>query len=183
MIFDPEEIAKEVLAYIEPGTHSRDGLRETPKRMAKAWDEMFAGYAMNPHDVVKVFDEPCSELVLCQDIEFYSTCEHHLLPFFGKAHIAYIPDGKVIGLSKMPRILDIYAKRLQIQERLCQQVTAALEDVLHPKGAACVIEARHFCMMMRGVAKQNSVVTTSSLTGVFMKDATTRAELFSLIRR
>lgn len=160
----------------------REGLLETPARVAKSWDELFAGYKQDPAEVMKTFEDgACDEMVLLKDIEFYSMCEHHMLPFFGKAHVAYIPHGKVIGISKLARVLEIYSRRLQIQERLCQQVTQALAQHLQPKGAACVIEAQHFCMVCRGVNKQNSTMVTSSLWGAF-RDPEPRAELFSLIK-
>lgn len=162
---------------------AREGLRETPIRVLNAYEEIFYGYKDDPKTHMKVFDEPSSnELVLMKDIEFFSTCEHHMLPFYGKAHIAYITNGKVIGASKLARILDVYARRLQIQERISQQVTTALDDGLNPLGSACIIEASHLCMMCRGVKKQHSVMVTSSLTGVFRENATSRSELFQLIR-
>ncbi len=162
---------------------TREGLRETPSRVVRAWGELFAGYKTDPASVCKTFsDGACDEMVLLKNCEFYSTCEHHLLPFFGKAHIAYIPDGKVIGVSKLARLLEVYARRLQIQERLGQQVTKALVDNLMPKGAACVLEAQHFCMTSRGVQKQDSVMITSSLTGVFRDKPEARAEFMGLIR-
>ena len=159
----------------------RDGLLETPQRVVKSWDYLYSGYNQDPADVLKEFVDNCDEMVLLKDIEFYSTCEHHLQPFYGKAHIAYLPNGRVVGISKLARVLEIYARRLQIQERICQQVTTALDNHLTPKGAACVLEAKHFCMMCRGVEKQNSVMITSSLTGAF-REAVVRSELFSLIR-
>ncbi|MBT9138969.1 MAG: GTP cyclohydrolase 1 [Syntrophomonadaceae bacterium] len=162
---------------------TRDGLLETPKRVVQSWKELYSGYEKNPADVFKIFDMPgYSEMILLKDIEFYSMCEHHLLPFVGKAHIAYIPGQKVVGISKLARLLEVYSRRLQIQERLCRQITNDLVKYLEPVGAACIIEAQHFCMRMRGVQKQNSVMTTSSLTGAFL-ESQARQELMSLIGR
>lgn len=166
---------------------SREGLLETPKRMAAAWKEMCQGYSMKVEDVMKHFDgEGCNEIVLIRDIEFNSLCEHHGLPFIGTAHVAYIPSKRVIGASKLARILDIYAKRLQIQERIGEQVTAALMDsALEAKAAACIIQAKHMCMQCRGIKKQQSTMVTSSMKGVFLEDTTrglaARAELMALI--
>jgi GTP cyclohydrolase I len=159
----------------------RDGLLETPQRVVKSWGHLYSGYRQDPADALKEFVDDCDEMVLLKNIEFYSTCEHHLQPFYGKAHIAYIPNGRVVGISKLARVLEIYARRLQIQERICQQVTSALNDHLQPKGAACILEGKHFCMMCRGVEKQGSTMITSSLTGAF-REAVVRSELFSLIR-
>lgn len=162
---------------------AREGLRETPVRVLRAWKEQYAGYAQDPSQILKSFkDGACDEMVLLKDIEFYSTCEHHMLPFYGKAHVAYIPNGRVVGVSKLARLLDVYARRLQIQERICQQVTSTLMDQLRPKGAACIIEAQHFCMKSRGVQKQDSVMVTSSLKGVFLERPEARAELMGLIK-
>ena len=166
---------------------TREGLLDTPRRVVKAWGEMFAGYHMKPEDIATTFEaEGYNELVLLKDIEFYSTCEHHMLSFSGRAHIGYIPQGRIIGISKLARILDIFARRLQIQERLGQQVTQALNKLLEPIGSACIIEARHLCMRCRGVEKQQSTMITSSLTGVFLEQTdrglAARAELMSLIR-
>lgn len=162
---------------------TREGLEETPKRVVKSWKELYAGYGQKPEDILKTFSsDGYDQIVVLKDIELYSMCEHHMLPFYGKAHVAYIPDGKVIGISKLARLVDIYARRLQIQERLGAQVTKALMEHLQPKGAACIIEATHMCMRMRGVGKQNSVMTTSSLEGVFLKNEKARLELLTLIR-
>lgn len=166
---------------------NREGLRETPSRVARAYDTLFAGYEMDVKDQFTSFSsDGCDELVLLKDIEFYSTCEHHMLPFFGKAHIAYLPGKKVIGVSKLARILDVYSRRMQIQERIGQEVVTALMKNLDCKAAACIIEAQHFCMMARGVQKQNSVMVTSALTGVFKEQSqgglAARAELMSLIK-
>lgn len=163
---------------------TREGLLETPKRVVKSWAKIFGGYNEDPKDHIKLFDsEGCDEVVLLKDIEFYSNCEHHIQPFFGKAHIAYIPNGKVIGVSKLARILEVYTRRLQIQERIGTQVVKALMDELKPHGAACIIEAKHFCMVCRGVEKQNSTMMTSALRGVFKDDAKARAELMSMIQK
>ena len=134
---------------------NREGLLQTPHRVVKSWEEIYSGYSVNPENILTIFNEPCNEIVILKNIELYSMCEHHMLPFYGKAHVAYLPDNnKVVGISKLARLVDIYSKRLQIQERLCQQVTKALMDILKPKGAACVIEATHLCMRMRGVANK-----------------------------
>lgn len=160
----------------------REGLKETPGRVVRSWGELYAGYKQDPAKVFKVFEDgACDEMVLLKNVEFYSTCEHHMLPFFGRAHIAYIPNGKVIGVSKLARLLEVYSRRLQIQERLGQQITTAINTHLKPKGAACILEAQHFCMTSRGIQKQNSVMVTSSLTGVFRDGATTRSELLNLV--
>ncbi len=162
----------------------RDGLAKTPERAAKAMKFLTQGYDQDPAAVLRsaMFREDYSEMVLVKDIEVYSMCEHHLLPFFGKAHIAYIPDGHIVGLSKLPRIVDIFARRLQVQERLTMEVLECIQDTLKPLGAAVVIEAQHMCMMMRGVEKQNSATTTSAFTGVFRSDST-RMEFLSLIEK
>lgn len=161
----------------------REGLVRTPLRVAKAWDFIVRGYDQNLKEVLNdaIFEDKCSEMVVVRDIEFYSMCEHHMLPFFGKAHVAYIPQGKVIGLSKIPRILDLYSRRLQIQERITHQVAEALYQLLDPAGVAVVLEGRHLCMQMRGVEKQNSFATTSAMLGEFHDDAETRAEFLSII--
>src|SRR3989440_4675267 len=162
----------------------REGLVRTPGRAARAFEFLTAGYRQSLDDLVNgaIFDSEASEIVLVKDIELYSMCEHHLLPFIGKAHVAYIPNGKVIGLSKMARIVDMFARRLQIQENLTMQIADALMQSLHPRGVGLVIEAKHLCMMMRGVEKQNSVMTTSCLLGVFKEDARTRSEFLALLK-
>lgn len=163
---------------------TREGLLDTPKRVIKSWDEIYSGYKKDPKDILTVFDsDGYDQIVLLKDFEFYSMCEHHMLPFYGKAHVAYIPNGKVIGISKLARLVDIFSKRLQIQERLTQQVTDALMEHLQPLGAACILEATHMCMRMRGVAKQNSIMTTSSMRGVFLDKLTAKEELMQLIKR
>jgi len=160
----------------------REGLIRTPERVAKAMDFLTGGYAMTLDDVVgrALFEEEHENMVMVRDIELYSLCEHHMLPFFGKAHIAYIPNGKIVGLSKLPRIVEMFARRLQVQERLTEQVAKAIEDVLAPRGVGVVIEAFHMCMMMRGVEKQNSRTITSALRGVFRDDGKTRDEFLRL---
>jgi GTP cyclohydrolase I len=160
----------------------REGLRETPDRVLASFSKLFGGYNQDPAEVIKTFSaDGYEQVVLVKDIELYSTCEHHLLPFFGKAHVAYIPKERVIGVSKLARIVEIYSRRLQIQERICQQVTNTLMEHLKPVGAACIIEAQHLCMMIRGVEKQHSIMVTSSLEGSFRKDPSARSELMRLI--
>ncbi|MFO1008768.1 MAG: GTP cyclohydrolase I FolE [Planctomycetota bacterium] len=163
---------------------TRDGLARTPERVERAYAELTQGSSQTVADVVGngVFDEDCSEMVLVKDVEFYSLCEHHMLPFFGKVHVAYIPDGRIIGLSKIPRIVDVFAKRLQVQERMTVQIAQAIQDVLKPKGVGVVADAAHLCMMMRGVQKQNSSTMTSCLLGSFRSDFRTRNEFLGLVR-
>lgn len=163
----------------DPG---REGLLKTPERAAKAMQFLTHGYDLDAEEILKgaLFQEDYSEMVIVKDIELYSLCEHHILPFFGKAHIAYIPNGYVVGLSKIPRIVDVFSRRLQVQERLTDQILHCIQDTLKPLGVAVVIEAAHMCMMMRGVQKQNSVTTTSAFTGEF-KSEETRAEFLNLI--
>jgi GTP cyclohydrolase I len=162
----------------------REGLHRTPLRVAKALDFLTSGYDLDVDQLVKgaLFTEDCKEMVLVRDIEFYSLCEHHMLPFFGKAHVGYLPKGKVIGLSKVARVIDVFARRLQVQERLTSQVADALMKSLEPHGIAVVMEASHTCMMMRGVQKQNSTTVTSAMRGTFENDARTRAEFMSLLK-
>lgn len=162
---------------------ARPGLVQTPSRVARSLRFLLSGYAMNLDDLVNgaIFEEPYSEMVVVRDIEVYSLCEHHLLPFFGKAHVAYLPKGRILGLSKIPRIVDMFARRLQVQERLTTQIGDALQSVLEPGGVGVVIEAIHLCMAMRGVEKQNSSAVTSSLTGSFREDDKSRNEFLSLI--
>jgi GTP cyclohydrolase I len=161
---------------------TRDGLLKTPDRVARAMGFLTQGYAMTLEDAVgdALFEEEHENMVMVRDIELYSMCEHHMLPFFGKAHVAYIPRKRIVGLSKLPRIVDMFARRLQVQERLTEQVAKAIEEVLEPRGVGVVIEAYHMCMMMRGVEKQNSRTITSALRGVFREDAKTRDEFLRL---
>ena len=162
--------------------NNREGLLKTPERAAKAMQFLTQGYNQNAEEILKsaMFKESYDEMVIVKDIEVYSLCEHHILPFFGKAHIAYIPDGYIVGLSKLPRIVDVFSRRLQVQERLTEQILECINDTLKPKGVAVVIEAAHMCMMMRGVQKQNSVTTTSGFKGAF-KNIETRTEFLKLI--
>ena len=164
---------------------SRDGLVKTPDRVARAMGFLTQGYAMTLDDAVgdALFEEEHENMVMVRDIELYSMCEHHMLPFFGKAHVAYIPHRRIVGLSKLPRIVDMFARRLQVQERLTEQVAKAIEEVLQPRGVGVVIEASHLCMMMRGVEKQNSSTITSALRGVFLDDPRTREEFLRLAHR
>ena len=161
----------------------REGLIKTPHRVAKSWMTFAQGYKQTPEEVVgdAVFNEKCDEIVAIKDIDFFSLCEHHLLPFKGVAHVGYLPKEKIIGLSKIPRIVDIYARRLQVQERLTQQVADALQDVLSPKGVAVIIEAEHLCMQMRGVEKKSSFMITSAVRGAFRENNKTREEFLSII--
>jgi GTP cyclohydrolase I len=163
----------------------REGLRDTPKRVIKSYAELFSGYTIEPRDILNTTFEEVGgydEMIVLRDIEFTSHCEHHVLPFTGRAHIAYIPSHKVVGLSKLARLVDVYAKRLQIQEKMTAEIAGALNDVLAPKGVAVVIEATHMCMTMRGVRKPGSIMQTSHLTGLFKTDARTRQEFFSLLK-
>ncbi|MEO8736459.1 MAG: GTP cyclohydrolase I FolE [Edaphobacter sp.] len=163
----------------------RDGLLRTPERMEKSMAFLTRGYAMDVTEVLHdaLFDVDYDEMVIVKDIEFFSQCEHHLLPFFGKAHIAYVPNGKVIGLSKIPRLVDVFARRLQVQERLTRQVGEAIQEAINPQGVAVILEAQHLCMMMRGVEKQHSSTVTSAMLGVFKTQTQTRNEFLSLVRR
>ncbi len=163
----------------------RDGLLRTPERMEKSMAFLTRGYTMDVTEVLHdaLFDVDYDEMVIVKDIEFFSQCEHHLLPFFGKAHIAYVPNGKVIGLSKIPRLVDVFARRLQVQERLTKQVSEAIQEAINPQGVAVILEAQHLCMMMRGVEKQHSSTVTSAMLGVFKEQVQTRNEFLSLVRR
>jgi GTP cyclohydrolase I len=162
---------------------SREGLEKTPQRVRKAYEFMYGGYKEDPNKILKsaLFTSSNDEMVLLIDIEFYSTCEHHLLPIIGRVHVAYIPDGKVVGLSKIPRVVNVFARRMQIQEQLTEQIADAINVTIKPKGVAVVVQARHMCMEMRGVEKINSTTTSSALRGLFKKDERTRSEFFSLI--
>lgn len=172
-----------MLAALDPDP-AREGLRDTPRRVEKAFQHYTAGYAQDARKVIgdALFEAETDEMVVVRNIELYSLCEHHLAPFFGKAHVAYIPGKKIVGLSKIARVVEIYARRLQVQERLTMQVAEALQEVLEPRGVGVVIEASHLCMMMRGVEKQNSSTVTSCLLGLFRKDERTRAEFLQLVR-
>lgn len=163
---------------------TREGLLKTPERMAKAMQYLTHGYDLNPDEIMQkaIFHEEYSEMVIVKDIEVYSMCEHHLLPFFGKAHIAYIPNGKIVGLSKLPRIVDAYSRRLQVQERLTIEIRDCVQRTLQPKGVAVVLECMHMCMAMRGVQKQNSSTTTSAFTGLFLNNDSTRKEFINLVQ-
>jgi GTP cyclohydrolase I len=162
---------------------TRQGLLKTPERVAKAYGFLTQGYEQDPVEVLRsaIFDETYSEMVLVKDIEVYSMCEHHMLPFFGKAHVAYIPNGKIVGLSKIPRVVDVFARRLQVQERLTIEIRDCIQNTLNPAGVAVVIECQHLCMQMRGVQKQNSHTTTSAFSGVFLESDKTRKEFINLI--
>ena len=163
---------------------SREGLIKTPERVAKAMQFLTQGYEMNATEILQsaMFSEDYSQMVLVKEIEFYSLCEHHLLPFLGKAHIAYIPDGNIVGLSKLPRVVDAFSRRLQVQERLTNEIRDCIQDTLKPKGVAIVMEARHLCMQMRGVEKQSSLTTTSAFSGAFLESEKTSLEFMNLIR-
>ena len=162
----------------------REGLINTPKRVAKAWDFLTKGYNENLDDLINnaIFEGESKDMVIVKNIEFYSLCEHHMIPFYGKAHIGYIPNGKIIGLSKLARITDLFAQRLQVQERLTNQIAQCLQEVLNPRGVAVVLEGKHFCMLSRGVQKQNSIATSSSMLGIFREKESTRNEFLKLIQ-
>lgn len=178
-----EDLVEEILRQVGEDP-SREGLVKTPNRVKKAYEFLTSGYTADIGKIVNgaIFEEKTTGMVLVRDIELYSLCEHHLLPFFGRAHVAYIPNKKIIGISKIPRIVDIFARRLQVQERLTDQIAQAIQETLDPLGVGVVIKAKHLCMMMRGVQKQNSELFTSSLIGLFKSDATTRSEFLDLIR-
>ncbi len=177
-----EEAVKAMIRHVGEDPE-REGLLDTPKRVKKAYEFIFGGYKQNAKEILEsaLFTSSNDEMVLIKDIEFYSTCEHHLLPIIGRAHVAYIPDGKVVGLSKIPRVVDVFARRMQIQEQLTEQIADAIMETINPKGVGVVLQARHMCMEMRGVEKINSTTTSSALRGLFKKDEKTRAEFFSLI--
>jgi GTP cyclohydrolase I len=177
-----ETLVSEMLAQLGEDP-AREGLKQTPSRVAESMKFLTRGYSMRVDDVINgaLFEEKHESMILVRDIEIYSLCEHHMLPFYGKAHVAYLPNGKIVGLSKIPRVVDVYARRLQVQERLTDQVADALMRVLEPQGVGVVIEAYHLCMMMRGVEKQNSKTVTSALRGAFRDDAKTREEFLRLV--
>ena len=179
-----EQITRKLLKEIGENP-DREGLVRTPSRVAKSWEFFSKGYNQNLEDIINnaIFKEDVKDMVIVRDIEFFSLCEHHLLPFFGKAHVGYIPNGKVVGLSKIPRIIDMFSRRLQVQERLTHQVAEVIQDVLNPIGVGVVMEGRHMCMQMRGVEKQNSFASTSAMLGQFRKSSETRSEFLSIINR
>ena len=183
---NPQDLVKGILEHIEPDQKNelREGLKNTPKRVVESWDEIYSGYNKNPKEILDATfnGEGYDGIVLLKDIEFYSTCEHHLLAFTGKAHVAYIPTEKIVGISKLARLVEVYAKRLQNQERITTQVADALIDHLKPLGAAVIIEASHSCMGCRGVKKNHAIMTTSAMRGVFFDKAEARAELMQLIK-
>ena len=178
-----QEITKLLLSEIGEDP-TRAGLINTPERVAKAWDFFSQGYRANVEEIVNgaIFEEDCSEMVVVRDIEFFSMCEHHMIPFFGRCHVGYLSNKKIIGLSKIPRIVDAFSQRLQVQERLTSQIAETLMDILDPIGVGVVMEGRHLCMQMRGVEKQNSFATTSAMLGQFRDSAETRSEFLSIIR-
>lgn len=179
-----KESIRLILEYLGENPE-REGLKNTPERVLRSFERLYGGYLSCPKDIFTFFEEekmvPVDQIILLRDIEFFSTCEHHMLPFIGKAHVAYIPSNKVVGISKLARLIEIYARRLQTQERIGAQVTQALMDHLNPQGAACVIESSHFCMSCRGVEKQSSTMVTSSLRGAFLEESEARSELMKLI--
>jgi GTP cyclohydrolase IA len=179
-----QELYRELLVRIGEDP-TRDGLLDTPERMEKSMAFLTRGYAMDVKTVLHdaLFEVEYDEMVIVKDIEFFSMCEHHLLPFFGKAHIAYVPQGRVIGLSKVPRVVDVFARRLQVQERLTTEIADAIAEAIEPQGVAVILEAQHLCMMMRGVEKQHSATVTSAMRGVFKTQLQTRNEFLSLVRR
>ena len=181
-IYKFEKAVREMLSLMGENP-DREGLIKTPHRVAKAYEFLTSGYSQDPKEILNdaLFSSSNNEMVLMKDIEFYSLCEHHLLPIIGRVHVAYIPNGKVVGLSKIPRMVNIFARRLQIQEQLTEQIANAIQDVIKPIGVGVVVQARHMCIEMRGVEKINSTTTTSALRGIFIKNANTRKEFFDLI--
>ena len=179
-----ESLTSELLQLIGEDIN-RDGLIKTPMRVAKAWDYFSQGYRTNIDDVINnaIFTENCKDMIVVRDIEFFSLCEHHMIPFFGRAHVGYLPDGKIIGRSKIPRIGDMFSRRLLVQERLTDEIANTIQKILNPIGVAVVMEGRHLCMQMRGVEKQNSLASTSAMLGQFRKSAETRAEFLSIISK
>lgn len=182
---DSQKIAalvSQLLEQIDPNSH-REGLLETPERVAKSFEALYGGYAQDPKEVITVFEnEGYDEMVIARDIEFYSMCEHHMLPFFGKVHVGYVPADKIVGLSKMPRLVEVFSRRLQNQERLTKQVADTLNEILKPKGVGVVVQGQHLCMQARGVEKQACTMVTSSFTGLFKSDIRTRTEFLGLIK-
>ncbi len=178
-----EESYRRILAELGEDP-DREGLKNTPRRAAAAMKFLTRGYHQDPQELLNgaVFHETYEHMILVKDIEFYSLCEHHLLPFFGQAHVAYVPQGKIIGLSKIPRLVDMFGRRLQVQERMTHQIAEALNDAIQPQGVAVVLRAKHLCMIMRGVEKQHSSMVTSAMTGVFLQDPRTRGEFLDLIK-
>jgi len=179
-----EKNVKEILKEIGEDVN-REGLKKTPHRVAKAYEFLTQGYNKKIKDVLNgaIFEEKYDEMVIVKDIDFYSICEHHLLPFFGKVHVAYIPNGKIVGLSKIPRIVDVFARRIQIQERMTQEIADTIQEYLNPRGVGVVVEGFHMCVAMRGVQKQNSTTTTSAMHGIFKSDPRTRSEFLTLISK
>lgn len=186
-LVEPASVADHIRAILDLVNEdsSREGLLETPDRVERMYAEILQGYDQDPADVMKLFEnsESYSDYVLVKDIEFYSMCEHHMLPFFGKAHIAYIPTDKIVGLSKLPRLVEIYARRLQLQEKLTGQIRSAIDEYLQPKGTLVITDATHMCVAMRGVRNQNSITTTESTSGVFKEDAALRERVLQQIHR
>lgn len=184
---DHERIVESVTTILESigEDPQREGLQRTPLRVANAYQELLSGYRTDPIDLLNeaIFDVTYDEMVIVRDIEFYSMCEHHMLPFLGRAHVAYLPDGKVIGLSKLPRIVDMFARRLQVQERMTRQIAELVDELLHPKGVAVVVEGLHLCSVMRGVKKHDARMTTSSMSGAFRSNLPTRQEFLDNISR
>jgi len=177
-----QELTSELIKAISEDPE-REGLIDTPRRVSKSFEMLYGGYQKDPKDHITVFDgEDYDEMIICKDIDFYSTCEHHMLPFFGKAYVGYLPNKKIIGISKIPRIIEIYARRLQNQERLTMQIAKAINNLLKPKGVGVVINAQHLCMLSRGVERQNAVITTSSFTKLFRTNPETRSEFLGLIK-
>ena len=181
--YSTQELYRELLARFHEDPN-RDGLLATPSRVEKAMDFLTRGYSMNPTQILRgaLFDVDYDEMVIVKDVEMYSLCEHHMLPFFGRVHVAYIPNGKVIGLSKIPRLIEVFSRRLQVQERITRQIADAIQEAIEPRGVGVVVEARHMCMMMRGVEKQQSTTVTSAMVGCF-REQQTRAEFLSLVRQ
>jgi len=177
---DVEDKIRDIIAYLGDDP-TREGLIETPKRVVNAWRELFSGYNQDPKKVCKTFESPIDEMIILKDIEFFSTCEHHMIPFYGRVHIGYIPNGRIIGVSKLARIVEIYSRRLQIQERMTKQIAEAIIECLEPKGIGVIVEGVHLCMRARGVAKQNSVMVTSVMLGCFKENESCRQEFLSMV--